>query len=125
MRERRRIVGLAVGVAAVLTTVGYAASPLMGAVDTGRRLAGTPDGPDGQPVPNLTPDPVTGIGGWDKSDLTTLLKTGITPEQTKVKGAMREAIDDGIKDLSDADLDAIADYVLAQPPIVREVTRRH
>jgi cytochrome c556 len=30
MRERRRIVGLAVGVAAVLTTVGYAASPLTG-----------------------------------------------------------------------------------------------
>jgi mono/diheme cytochrome c family protein len=97
----------------------------LGAVDTGSRLAGTPDGPDGQPVPNITPDPVTGIGGWDKSDLVTLFKTGITPEQNKVKEAMREVIEDGIKKLSDADLDAIADYVLAQPPIVHEVTRRH
>jgi mono/diheme cytochrome c family protein len=98
---------------------------LLGAVDTGRRLAGSADGPDGQPVLNITPDPATGIGGWDKSDLVTLLKTGITPEQNKVKGAMREVIDDGIKHLSDADLDAIADYVLAQPAIVHAVTRRH
>jgi mono/diheme cytochrome c family protein len=97
----------------------------LGAVDTGRRLSGTQDGPEGQPVPNITPDPATGIGGWDKSDLVTLFKTGVTPEQNKVKGAMREVIDDGIKHLSDADLDAIADYVLAQSPIVHEVTRRH
>ena len=97
---------------------------VLGAVDADRRLAGTADGPDGQPVPNITPDPVTGIGGWDKSDLIVLLKTGLTPEQNKVRGAMREAIDDGIKHLSDSDLDAIADYLLAQKPIVLEVTRR-
>jgi len=97
---------------------------VLGAVDTDRRLSGTADGPDGQPVPNITPDPATGIGGWEKSDLTALLKTGITPEQKKVRGAMREAIDDGIKHLNDSDLDAIADYLLAQKPIVHEVTRR-
>jgi mono/diheme cytochrome c family protein len=97
---------------------------VLGAVDTDRRLDGTVDGPDGQPVPNITPAPVTGIGEWDKSTLIALLKTGITPEQNKVKGAMREAIDDGIKHLSDSDLDAIADYLLAQKPIVHEVIRR-
>jgi hypothetical protein len=87
-------------------------------------LAGTPDGPDGQIVPNITPDPATGIGEWQKSDIVELLKTGATPEQTTVKGAMREAIADGLKDLSDEDLAAIADYLLAQRPIVREVTPR-
>jgi hypothetical protein len=45
-------------------------------------LAGTADGPDGQVVPNITPDPATGIGDWQNSDITELLKTGATPEQT-------------------------------------------
>ena len=35
---------------------------------------------------------------------------------------MREAIEDGLKYLSDADLDAIAEYILAQKPIVHDVT---
>jgi mono/diheme cytochrome c family protein len=98
---------------------------LLGAVRPSLRLAGNADGPDGQVVPNITPDPATGIGEWQKSDVMELLKTGTTPEQTTVKGAMREAIADGFKYLSDDDLAAIADYLLAQPPIVHEVSRRH
>ena len=94
----------------------------LGAVRSGERLAGTPDGPDGQLVPNITPDPRTGIGKWEKDDVVELLRTGATPEQSKVKGAMRETIEDGLKYLGDADLEAIADYLFAQPPIVHDVT---
>ena len=93
-----------------------------GATRSGQRLSGTSDGPDGQLVPNITPDPGTGIGKWEKSDVVELLKTGTTPEQSKVKGAMRETVQDGLKYLSDADLEAIADYLFAQPPIVHDVT---
>ena len=89
------------------------------------QLAGNADGPEGQVVPNITPGPVTGIGEWQKADLVELLRTGTTPEQTTVKGAMREAIADGFKYLSDDDLAAIADYLLAQPPIVHQVTQHH
>jgi hypothetical protein len=53
--------------------------------------------------------------------LSSLLRTGTTPEQGKVKGAMRETLQDGLKYLSDFDLDAIANYLFAQPPIVHEV----
>jgi hypothetical protein len=63
-----------------------------------------------------------GIGKWEKSDVIELLKTGTTPEQSKVKGAMRETIQDGLKYLNDADLEAIADYLFAPPPIVHDVT---
>jgi mono/diheme cytochrome c family protein len=94
---------------------------MLGAVRSSMRLAGTPDGPDGQLVPNITPDPATGIGKWEKEDVVELLRTGTTPEQGKVKGAMRETIQDGLKYLSDADLDAIAEYLFAQPPIVHEM----
>jgi NADH:ubiquinone oxidoreductase subunit E len=34
---------------------------------------------------------------------------------------MRETIQDGLKYLSDSDLEAIADYLFAQPAIVHEV----
>ena len=94
---------------------------LFGAVRPSMRLAGAPDGPDGQLVPNITPDSRTGIGKWDRDDIVELLRTGSTPEQSKVKGAMRETIADGLKYLSNEDLTAIADYLLAQPPIVHDV----
>jgi hypothetical protein len=44
-----------------------------------------------------------------------LLSTGTTPEQSKVKGAMQEVIQDSLKYLSNGDREAIADYLLAQP----------
>ena len=79
-------------------------------------LAGTRDGPDGQAVPNITPDRATGIGDWDSDDIVTLLKTGRTPEESAVKGAMREAVQDGLRFLTDADLQAIAVYLRSQQP---------
>jgi mono/diheme cytochrome c family protein len=93
----------------------------LGATRSGWSLAGTRDGPEGQLVPNITPDPTTGIGKWEKDDVVELLRTGTTPEQSKVKGAMRETIQDGLKYLRDDDLEAIADYLFAQPAIVHEV----
>jgi mono/diheme cytochrome c family protein len=97
---------------------------LLGAVRPSMQLAGTREGPDGQLVPNITPDPATGVGKWEREDIIELLRTGNTPEQSKVKGAMREAIADGLKYLSDDDLAAIADYLLAQPPIINDVSAR-
>ena len=93
----------------------------LGAPNRDRELSGTQDGPDGRSVPNITPDPATGIGGWERSGLAELLKTRATPDGSEVKGAMREAIQDGLKYLSATDLDAIAEYVLSQKPIIHEV----
>jgi mono/diheme cytochrome c family protein len=97
----------------------------LGATRSGQQLAGTPDGPDGQLVPNITPDPTTGIGRWDKDDVVELLRTGATPEQSRVKGAMREVVEDGLKYLTKDDLGAIADYLFAQFAIVHEVSQKH
>ena len=95
----------------------------LGAVDSDRALSGNPDGPDGQIVPNTTPDPKTGIGDWDRDDIATLLKTGETPEHAQVKGAMHEAIEDGLKYLTDDDRAAIATSLVAQKPVVNGVRR--
>jgi mono/diheme cytochrome c family protein len=99
----------------------HTARNMFGAVRTEMALAGNADGPDGQLVPNITPDPETGIGKWDKDDVAALLQTGETPEQSTVKGAMKEVVQDGTKFLTDADRDAIAGYLMAQRPIVNRV----
>jgi mono/diheme cytochrome c family protein len=93
----------------------------LGGLRSSLALAGTPDGPDGQSVPNITPDHATGIGDWETDDIVTLLKTGKTPEQSSVKGAMREAVQDGLRFLTDADANAIAVYLRGQIPISRQM----
>jgi mono/diheme cytochrome c family protein len=87
-----------------------------GAMEPDRFLAGNPDGPDGKTVPNITPDPETGIGNWSEEDITTLLKTGQTPEFDFVGGAMGEVVRNTSR-LDDADRRAIAVYLKSLPPI--------
>ncbi len=41
----------------------------LGAPDPDRFLAGAPAGPGGKEVPNITPDPETGIGEWSVDDI--------------------------------------------------------
>ena len=93
----------------------------LGGLRSSLALSGTPDGPDGQLVPNITPDHATGIGDWEADDIVTLLKTGKTPEQSSVKGAMREAVQDGLRFLTDTDAHAIAVYIQGQTPISQKM----
>ncbi|EIM28203.1 c-type cytochrome [Microvirga lotononidis] len=85
-----------------------------GAIIEAKRFAGGPD-PEGRGiVPNITPHP-TGIGGWTADDLTTLLKTGETPNFDTVGGPMG-AVVGNTAHLPDADRQAIAEYLLSLPP---------
>jgi mono/diheme cytochrome c family protein len=93
----------------------------LGAMRRGMWLAGTPDGPDAELVPNITPDAETGIGEWDEADIVELLNTGATPQQTKVTGSMREVVADGTRYLTDPDRAAIAFYLKAQKPIASRI----
>jgi mono/diheme cytochrome c family protein len=93
----------------------------LGAADTSMTLAGTSDGPDGDLVPNITPDTETGIGRWQPADVAWLLQTGLLPDGDSVQGAMAEAIDGGYRYLSGEDRQAIAEYILSLPPIRHKV----
>ncbi|MFI5012902.1 MAG: c-type cytochrome [Hyphomicrobiales bacterium] len=95
----------------------------LGAMRKSLWLAGTAEGPDGQLVPNITPDRKTGIGQWEEADIVELLKTGATPEDTKITGSMKEVVADGTKYLTDSDRLAIATYLKAQKPIAHAVAR--
>ena len=90
---------------------------MLGALKRGPHLAGSRYGPGGISVPNITPDTETGIGSWSEIDLAFFLRTGFTPYGDDVQGEMREAIDDGLRHLTQVDLEAMAAYLKALPAI--------
>jgi mono/diheme cytochrome c family protein len=87
-----------------------------GATEPDRFLAGNPDGPDGKKVPNITPDPDTGIGNWSEHDIIALLKDGQTPDFDFVGGAMAEVVKSTAR-LTEEDRRAIALYLRSIPAI--------
>lgn len=91
-----------------------------GAADEAMMLAGTEDGPGGDAVPNITPDPATGIGGWSEGDLTYFLLTGMTPSGDFVGGEMGEVIA-GTSKLGEADRAAIAAYLMSLEPVNNQI----
>jgi mono/diheme cytochrome c family protein len=96
----------------------------LGVRNTKRQLAGTSAGPGGKAVPNITPDPETGIGRWSKDDITALLKDGQTPDFDFVGGAMTEIVKNTTR-LTDADRSAIATYLRSLPAIGSESKDDH
>lgn len=97
---------------------------MLGGLKTRLMFAGSRQGPERQLAPNITPDKATGIGRWRASDITYLLHTGFKPDGDDVQGLMSEIIEEGFRHLSDADLKAIAEYLLSLPPIHNELERK-
>jgi len=89
----------------------------LGARDESHHLAGNRDGPDGRSVPNITPHPDDGIGGWSATDLSYALETGILPDFDVLGGAMSEVVRDSTGHLSAEDRAAIAEYLLSLEPL--------
>ena len=90
---------------------------VLGNVKTDRAYSGTKDGPEGDSVPNITPDKETGIGDWSRSELTDFLAEGLLPDGDYAGGAMADVIDDGLSHLEPGDIDAIAEYIESVKPI--------
>ncbi len=82
-----------------------------------RRHAGSVSDPDGDVVPNITPDRKTGIGKWSDDDLLFYLETGLTPAGDSAGGPMAAVIDNVTSRLTKSDLQAIVRYVLSLAPI--------
>jgi mono/diheme cytochrome c family protein len=96
---------------------------IAGGLKRGAPLAGTRYGPNGASVPNITPDPETGIGDWSVADLVFFFQNGLKPDGDDVQGDMRETIEDGLRHLSVEDLTAIAVYLKARPALHHAVRR--
>jgi mono/diheme cytochrome c family protein len=96
------------------------------AVDNSRFLAGNPKktGPEGQATPNITSDKTTGLGDWTEEQIVTFLGTGKRPDGDVAGGLMEEAIQGtlaGFKDMTKADLQAIARYLKSIPAVTNKI----
>ena len=78
-------------------------------------LAGAPLG--SWYAPNITSDPISGIGGWREDELVSYLKTGRAEGKNQAAGGMAEAVEHSLQYLPDSDLKAIAVYLKGTSPI--------
>ncbi|UPK38323.1 cytochrome c [Bradyrhizobium sp. 186] len=83
--------------------------------ESSRALSGAQVGP--WYAPNITSDPVSGIGSWTKDELVAYLRTGHLSGRAQAAGSMGEAVEDSFQHLAAADLDAIATYVRTVPAV--------
>ncbi len=90
---------------------------LLGGPDADRLFAGTAEGPEGEAVPNITPDPEAGIGRWQPDEIADLLETGMTPDGDFVGSLMAEVVESAIGKLTAADRAAIVTYLRSLTPI--------
>lgn len=78
-------------------------------------LAGAPLG--SWYAPNITSDPISGIGGWSDDELVSYLKTGRAIGKNQAAGGMAEAVEHSLQYLPDSDLRSIAVYLKQTAPI--------
>ncbi len=74
---------------------------------------------DGWLSPNLTPDAVTGLGGWTDQDLIEYLRTGYAGQVAQAGGPMADVVRHSTSHLDQEDLEAIVAYLREVPPVSR------
>jgi len=96
------------------------------ATDNSRFLGGNQKGPDGDPVPNITPDKDTGLT-WSEEEIAEFLESGTKPDGDGAQGLMDEVIHGtaaGYKDLTKDDRLAIARYLKTIPAVRNKVVKQ-
>ena len=97
------------------------------ATDNSRFLGGNQNGPEGAAMPNITPDRDTGIGKWSEEEIADYLGSGNKPDGDVAGSLMAEVIEGtlaGYKDLTKADLLAIARYLKTVPAVKNKIVAK-
>ena len=89
----------------------------LGALLDDQELAGNPDGPDEEKIPNITPHRDNGIGKWSASDIEYFLEIGMLPDGDFVGSTMGAVIDNNTGKLTKEDRAAIVTYLKSLPPL--------
>ena len=71
---------------------------------------------DGWFALNLSSNITTGLGSWTAEDIAKYLKTGSYKGKTAVLGPMGEVVHNSMQYMTDADLNAMAEYLKSLPP---------
>jgi mono/diheme cytochrome c family protein len=89
-------------------------NPLMAEIKS-KALSGGMVGP--WYAPNITSDPVSGIGGWSDEELIEYLGTGHAKGKNQAAGGMAEAVQNSLQFLPREDLAAIVAYLKSTKPV--------
>jgi len=87
-----------------------------GALRHDQELAGNPDLPDDEKMPNITPHRDDGIGKWSIGDIEYFLHTGMLDDGDFVGSSMSAVIDNNTSKLTKDDRLAIATYLKSIAP---------
>lgn len=93
----------------------HTARNFFGATSDDFALGGARVGADGEPTPNITPHAKQGIGSWSSSDIEFALKSGMLPDGDFVGSSMAEMVENSSSHWTDADIRAVAEYLLSLP----------
>ena len=97
----------------------------LGGLDHEAWMSGNADGPDGAHIPNITPDPETGIGKWSETDIVQYLESGMDPDGDFAGSLMAEVVNGATSKLTAADRKAIAVYLKSLPAIRSDSGHAH
>lgn len=84
------------------------------ALDHGNELSGAII--NGWQAPNITSDPVHGIGKWTDAELYQYLRTGHATGHGSAAGPMGEAVENSLQYLNERDVQALITYLRSVPP---------
>jgi mono/diheme cytochrome c family protein len=84
----------------------------LGAIERDRAFHGNPSGGPGGKAPDITAASLE-ADGYDHDSLIDALQSGFTPDSDVLGGPMGDVVDDATSKWTDADLDAIATYLLS------------
>jgi len=96
----------------------------LGGFERRMHLGGTNDGPDGEAMPNITPDSATGIGKWTDGDLKALFSIGMLPDGDFVGGSMGEVVTNTTGRWSKGDTEAVIVYLRSLPALSHKIGRK-
>ena len=68
-------------------------------------------------VPNITPDPTTGIGRYTDGEIARVLRNGVRPNGTAALDFMP------FHDMTDEDMTAVISYLRSQKPVLHEIPK--
>jgi len=88
----------------------------LGQIEASQWMAGTENPLSGVAIPNITPDPTTGIT-WSEQDWLTFLSSGIMPDGKQVGDEMADVIRNTSR-LTQEDREALIEYLRSLEPVM-------
>jgi len=93
----------------------------IGGYQNKKAFAGTKSNPEGIAIPNITPDPETGVGKWTEGDFNMLFTIGMLPDGDFVGGVMSESVSHSTSKMTAEDRKALIRHLQALPSIHNQV----